>query len=620
MPDAARVGDATQHGTPLGAGPGSSDVKIGYMAAWRAVPSSVASAIDGISSAMKSFMDKPVMTPANAAADIAKISQKLTEGGAKAAAAGAPAAAGTASSQLATLNTVNGTLTTAWTSASAAPGGQPAANQAYTEGIKTAAGAAAAATMSAMASLADMHTCPTPCPPPPHGPGFVTKGSSTVVINNLPACRKDDKVMEACGGPDPISMGCSSVIIGDESGGGAGSGGGGGGGETSGGGGEEGGSSEEEESSAPAEYSEEEPSSRPPGQPTKPAGTGTHWIELEMVDEAEEPVVGELYVVQTPDGKEIRGGLDEKGQVRITGIKNPGSCIIKFPNLDLAVWERWRPGPSQPSSPPTGAAPPFQIDEGGPVPQGPSQRGGYWRQVSQGECMSSLAADTGHFWSTIWNHPANAELKRRRGDPNVLLPGDAVFIPDKRLKEDTGATDARHKFRRRGEPSYLRLKLMEFGKPLAGETYILRIDGRRKQGTTDPEGLLVESIPGNARRVYLRVAGREYRLKLGALNPVNQIGGIQMRLNNLGFLCGPADGTWNARTRAALNLFRSSVGLPESPEPDAATLQRLLECHDRLQHGVEQEEVPDDDDLEEIEDDGSDPEQEDKLDDLDIDN
>jgi uncharacterized Zn-binding protein involved in type VI secretion len=35
MPPAARVADLTSHGTPLGPGPGSPDVLIGGMPAWR---------------------------------------------------------------------------------------------------------------------------------------------------------------------------------------------------------------------------------------------------------------------------------------------------------------------------------------------------------------------------------------------------------------------------------------------------------------------------------------------------------------------------------------------------------------------------------------------------------
>ncbi|RZN41688.1 MAG: hypothetical protein EFT35_02045 [Methanophagales archaeon ANME-1-THS] len=36
MPPAARVGDMTSHGTPLSPGPGSANVLIGGMPAWRA--------------------------------------------------------------------------------------------------------------------------------------------------------------------------------------------------------------------------------------------------------------------------------------------------------------------------------------------------------------------------------------------------------------------------------------------------------------------------------------------------------------------------------------------------------------------------------------------------------
>ena len=214
MPFAARTSDTTGHGTPLTPGPGSTDVLIGSMPAWRALPSSVGSAVDGISNSMQAFMARPVLTPADASADVAQIGAKLAAGGAAAAAEGAPAAAGAASAAVATLTATQTALTSTWSAASPVPGGQPAANQAFTEGIKAAAAAAATATLSAMTGVADMHTCPVPTPIPPHGPGYVTKGSSTVEINKLPAARQGDQVMEACGGADPISLGCSTVDVG----------------------------------------------------------------------------------------------------------------------------------------------------------------------------------------------------------------------------------------------------------------------------------------------------------------------------------------------------------------------------------------------------------------------
>ena len=143
---------------------------------------------------------------------------------------GAPAAAATAGTAIGVLNAANVALSATWLTASVLPGGQPAANIAYTEGIKAATAAAASAVMSSMAGLSDMHVCATPVPIPPHGPGFVTVGSTGVIIGNLAAARQGDKIFEACGGQDPIAMGFPTVMIGDTGGGGGGGAGGAGGG------------------------------------------------------------------------------------------------------------------------------------------------------------------------------------------------------------------------------------------------------------------------------------------------------------------------------------------------------------------------------------------------------
>ena len=65
---------------------------IGYMPAWRAIPSGAAAAIEGASNAMQSFMSSPVLNPASAASDIAQITAKMGQAAGQAAAAGAPGA------------------------------------------------------------------------------------------------------------------------------------------------------------------------------------------------------------------------------------------------------------------------------------------------------------------------------------------------------------------------------------------------------------------------------------------------------------------------------------------------------------------------------------------------
>ncbi|MCX6676996.1 MAG: PAAR domain-containing protein [Methanothrix sp.] len=67
--------------------------------------------------------------------------------------------------------------------------------------------------MPAWRAGADMHTCPLSTGPVPHVGGVVAMGSTTVLINNLPASRQGDQIVES-GPPNAIAMGCPTVLIG----------------------------------------------------------------------------------------------------------------------------------------------------------------------------------------------------------------------------------------------------------------------------------------------------------------------------------------------------------------------------------------------------------------------
>ena len=170
---AARITDSVAHGAPPGLtpGPGSSNVIIGNLLAWRGIPLAAVAALQSA----KTASDTTIKT-ATAAATAAK---------------GTP--------------------------------GAPAAIAAE-EATKVASAAAMGSLISSVGAMADIHICTVPLPAPPHGPGVVIDGSPTVLINNLPACRQGDTVLEALGPPNKIVMGCPTVLIGDTgSGGGSGS-------------------------------------------------------------------------------------------------------------------------------------------------------------------------------------------------------------------------------------------------------------------------------------------------------------------------------------------------------------------------------------------------------------
>src|SRR5438046_1679636 len=70
-------------------------------------------------------------------------------------------------------------------------------------------------------------------------------------------------------------------------------------------------------------------------------------------------------------------------------------------------------------------------------------------QVQRGDCINSIAFDGGFFWETLWHHASNASLKSKRKDPNVLMEGDFVHIPDIIFKEELVATEESHRFKRK---------------------------------------------------------------------------------------------------------------------------------------------------------------------------
>jgi uncharacterized Zn-binding protein involved in type VI secretion len=163
MPPAARITDTVAHPLPpmLTPGPGSPNVMIGYLPAWRGIPLAAVAALQA----------------AKQAADIAI----QTAEAATAAAAGTP--------------------------------GAPAAYAAE-QATKASVLASMSGMISGASAGADIHACTTPLPVPPHGPGVDISGSATVMINNLPAGRQGDTILEAAGPSNSITMGCTTVIIG----------------------------------------------------------------------------------------------------------------------------------------------------------------------------------------------------------------------------------------------------------------------------------------------------------------------------------------------------------------------------------------------------------------------
>lgn len=202
----------------------------------------------------------------------------------------------------------------------------------------------------------------------------------------------------------------------------------------------------------------------------------------------------------------------------------------------------------------------------------------------QGDTLPSIAAAEGHpDWRAVWDHPQNAELKRLRKSPNVLAPGDVVFVPDKSPGEQRVASGQRHRFVVSGATITLELTLRDRkGSALANKSFEIAAGGVTRTGTTDGDGHLEVKLPVTAREGTLLVSGGggpelTVPIAIGHLDPVDQDSGVRQRLRNLGLL--PHASPSAAVVEDVVRRFQKANGLADTGTVDEATRDKLREKH-----------------------------------------
>lgn len=201
--------------------------------------------------------------------------------------------------------------------------------------------------------------------------------------------------------------------------------------------------------------------------------------------------------------------------------------------------------------------------------------------VREGDCFINICKREGFFWETVWNHAENQKLREHRKHLNILKKGDRIYIPDLEIKEYSGETEQCHEFRLVGATVEFTLTLLNLGQPRADEDYILKVNGNSRTGRTDENGTLTERIPARARYGLLLLGEKqeEITINFGYVDPIDEISGVQRRLQNLGLYEGEIDDELNMETVAAIAEFRRSVELSGEGELTEETRQKLVEVH-----------------------------------------
>jgi hypothetical protein len=161
---------------------------------------------------------------------------------------------------------------------------------------------------------------------------------------------------------------------------------------------------------------------------------------------------------------------------------------------------------------------------------------------------------------TIWDDPQNSKLKQDRKNPNVLFPGDVLFIPDKKPKQESGPTEQKTRFQLKSPRIMLRLVLEDaFNKPIANAQCELSADGETHKLVSDGKGKIEKEISAAAEKATLVIKDSRTPINdqvipilIGHLDPVDTLTGQKARLNNLGYFAGLLD-------KEDEDLFRSAV-------------------------------------------------------------
>jgi hypothetical protein len=213
--------------------------------------------------------------------------------------------------------------------------------------------------------------------------------------------------------------------------------------------------------------------------------------------------------------------------------------------------------------------------------------------VSQGEHLSGIALRYGfRDYRTIWNDPANADLKQRRPNPHILCPGDQLVIPDKAKKQLQRSTDQSHRFQVATQPLDLRVRLDQCrSDPIAGAPCTLAANDDGSALTSDGDGAIARSISRDAGVGKLSIKQQvavkdktvpltvEIPLHIGHLDPVDEASGQRSRLANLGYYLGADDPIDDAAFKSAVEEFQCDNGLAVDGICGPATQAKLSEIH-----------------------------------------
>lgn len=213
--------------------------------------------------------------------------------------------------------------------------------------------------------------------------------------------------------------------------------------------------------------------------------------------------------------------------------------------------------------------------------------------VRQGDYLVKLAFVHGFDAEEVWNDAKNDEIRERRGDHNILAPGDIVYLPVKAKEALPIVKGTTNKYTAKVPKVPLRLFFRTGFTRLANSRYMIEGDASPNEGFTDAEGLLELSVSVDATElcVVFPDLDQHFELFVGHMDPVSEPSGVRARLTHLGYLLRPSaeyvgiteqdtievdDDVW---LTSALRAFQKNQSLLVTGVADEETCLALIKAH-----------------------------------------
>jgi hypothetical protein len=207
--------------------------------------------------------------------------------------------------------------------------------------------------------------------------------------------------------------------------------------------------------------------------------------------------------------------------------------------------------------------------------------------IRQGDYLKKLAHRLGFDADAVWSDPANADLKKTRGDGSILRAGDILQIPDEPRPRFPFTVEEENAYTATVPKTKVQLKLNLNGTALKDEPYKLEGADDETEKTATGEGMAEFEVPVNVREVIVALTKRgvKFRAQIGNMDPIATAAGLRLRLKNLGFgsvLKQGAD-AYEAHNdhvlKAAIMAFQIAKGLQPTGEADDATRSAIEQAH-----------------------------------------